>query len=98
MSAPSSTDAPIGALKKSTKLNLRNAKRYAPRDVLLFHDPLMSRIRGYMDKGRGQSHGCNLSVGQDVACRVVLQWLWAQHLKRFPHEECKHDLSYELPE
>ena len=92
--APSADDVSVGSLQRKTKLHLRTAKRYAPRDVLLFHDPVANRLRGYMDKARGPSHGCSLSVEQDVACRVVLKFLWDQHLKRFPDEVCPHDLSY----
>ena len=90
-------DDPCGpALTRKTKLNLRTAKKYAPKDVLIYHDPVENRLRGYMDKGRGPSHGCNLSLGQDTACRVVLTFLWGQHVKRFPDEVCPHDLSYDL--
>ena len=94
--APKHDDSEVGSLQKKTKLNLRIAKKYAPRNTLLFHDPKVGRIRGYMEKGRGKSHGCNLSVGHDMACRVVLSWLWKQHLKMFPQEECRHDFSFDL--
>ena len=70
------------------KLDLMNCKAYAPPHSVLFHCPTSRRIRGYfcIDKSR-PSRGCLLTHGQNVACRVVLTWLWEQYKKAFPSQE-----------
>ena len=69
----------------SVKLSLANAKLYCPPHTVLFHCPNTHRIRGYYCFGGARpSHGCLLAHGQDIACRVVLAWLWERHLRAHP--------------
>ena len=81
------------------KLDLSKAKKYAPPNATLFHDPRFHRIRGcYRIGGYRETHGCALSVGQDVACRVVLTWLWNHHVKLHPKEKVPFDFPFTLDE
>jgi len=81
------------------KLNLTNVKKYAPPNSQLFHDPTQDRIRGYYHiGGRRPSHGCSLSFGIDVACRVVVDWLWVQHLQHHPKAIKPWDFPYTIEE
>ena len=47
-----------------------------------------------MEKSR-PSRGCLLAHGQNVACRVVLTWLWEQYKKAFPTADVPY--SFPLP-
>ena len=57
-----------------TRLDLTKAKKYLPPSAKLYHDTKTHRIRGFYGDSR-LSHGCDLSVGQDVACRAVFTLL-----------------------
>ena len=79
--AGSSGDGPKPGKRRtvsaSIKLDLNKARKYAPDQSVLHHCPLSERIRGFCQwLPARDSHGCSLCWGQDVACRVVLEWLW----------------------
>ena len=64
-------------IAKTIKLDLNKAKKYKPDRAVLHHCPYSQRIRGFCEwLPSRDSHGCSLAYGQDVACRVVLSWLW----------------------
>ena len=79
------------------RLDLTNAKRYAPPDVMIYHETTQNRIKGFLDRGRGQSHSCAMAYGLDVALRVVLVWCWDRHIERHPSETCPFDFPFDVP-
>ena len=79
------------------RLDLTVAKRYAPPDVMLYHETTQDGIKGLLGRGRGRSHSCSMAYGLDVALRVVLVWCWDRHLERNPGQTCPFDFPFTLP-
>ena len=80
------------------KLDLVKAKKYLPPKASLWYEPKSDRIRGAIGKGHGASHSCSMSVGQDVACRVVLEWLRARAKSLNKEVRILLEFPYELPD
>jgi hypothetical protein len=91
----------IGKVVKQ-KLDLVKAKKYCPPNCFFFHSQSEHRIRGYLHVPNNSTdrpnHGCTLAVTQDVAIRVVLEWLWMEHHRRNPHLPIMWEFPYTLPE
>ena len=79
------------------KLDLVKAKKYLPPKASFWYEPKIDRIRGSIGNGHGASHSCSMSVGQDVACRVVLEWLWARHKSMNTEARVLWQFPCELP-
>ena len=77
------------------KLDFQKSKKVLQPNSKLCHYAPTFRIRGYYGSKRC-SHGCDLSQGADVACRVVLEWLWQQHKRHFPKSTIAWEFPYEL--
>ena len=77
------------------RLDLTKAKKYLPPSAKLYHYTKTHRIRGFYGDSR-LSHGCDLSLGQDVACRVVLTWLWKARKRLHPNETIPFEFSFEV--
>ena len=80
-----SSEKPHGPV--DVKINLVTCKAYAPPHSVLFHCTTSHRVRGYYCLEGRPSKGCLLALGQDTACRVVLDWLWSMHRKAYPMAE-----------
>ena len=92
-----SSDGPQIGTKVQQKLDLNKAKKYAPPQSQLHHCPFSERIRGFcMWLDHRPSHGCSLSFSQDVACRVVLEWLWMMWRQSHPEQPIPFEFPYEL--
>ena len=89
--APTDSVPQIGKVVKQ-RLDLTKAKKFLPPHTSIYHYAPTNRIRGFIGNER-VGRGCDLSKGQDVACRVVLTKLWELHHQRNP----RSIIAWEFP-
>ena len=82
--------------KVTQQLDLISVRPYLPPNSHIAHESRFNRVRGYSTACGKHNHKCQLSYGVDVAVRVVLRWLWAQHLLAHPDEKCPYDFPYTI--